>query len=53
MVIAVVQLECTETGKPVDIRSVETAPEVFTLAEHTEEIPCAHCGEGHIWISSH
>jgi endogenous inhibitor of DNA gyrase (YacG/DUF329 family) len=50
--MAMVQLKCPETGKPVDIRNVETAPEVFNLAMHIREIPCPHCGEGHTWTSS-
>jgi endogenous inhibitor of DNA gyrase (YacG/DUF329 family) len=50
-----VQLKCPETGKPMDIRDVP--PEQASLAMATvhasREIPCPHCGMGHIWTSSH
>ena len=53
--MAMVQLKCPETGKPIDIRDV--SPELALLPEnaamHITEIPCPHCGMGHIWTSSH
>jgi endogenous inhibitor of DNA gyrase (YacG/DUF329 family) len=53
--VAIVQLECPETGKPVDIGDV--SPEVALMPTAAvlavTEIPCPHCGAGHPWSSGH
>jgi endogenous inhibitor of DNA gyrase (YacG/DUF329 family) len=53
--MAMVQLKCPETGKPIDIRDVppEVASMPVSLVMQIREIPCPHCGTGHIWSSSH
>ena len=53
--MAMVQLKCPETGKPIDIG--DAPPEranMPTAAVHsTREVPCPHCAKRHIWSSSH
>lgn len=53
--MAMVQLKCPETGKPIDIG--DAPPERLNMptasAKTSREIPCPHCGKGHIWTSSH
>jgi endogenous inhibitor of DNA gyrase (YacG/DUF329 family) len=53
--MAMVQLECPETGKPIDIGDVppERAHLPMALVMKVEEVPCPHCGKGHRWSSSH
>jgi hypothetical protein len=50
--MAMVQLECPETGDPVDVGDVP--PEAFQAAViSVTEIPCPHCGGKHLWSSGH
>jgi endogenous inhibitor of DNA gyrase (YacG/DUF329 family) len=53
--MAMVQLECPETGKPIDIGNVspEYADVPMAAVMQQREIPCPHCGKRHIWSSSH
>ena len=53
--MAMVQLKCPEKGKPIDVRDVspEHADLPTALSDTVREIPCPHCGTGHIWSSSH
>ena len=52
-VMAVLQLNCPETGKPVDVVSGAVPKGRVPLALFAREIPCPHCGENHIWTHGH
>jgi hypothetical protein len=48
--MAIVQLKCPETGKPVDV--VDVPPDAFMGgALGVTEIACPHCGKSHLWAS--
>jgi hypothetical protein len=50
--MAMVQLACPETGKPVDI--LDVPPGAYQGAALTvSEISCPHCGKNHLWSSGH
>jgi endogenous inhibitor of DNA gyrase (YacG/DUF329 family) len=52
--MAMLQLKCPETGKPIDLRDARP-PRPNTLYNTglwIEEIPCPHCGETHRWTKS-
>jgi hypothetical protein len=48
--MAIVQLTCPETGKPVDILEVPAGAFQAAVLSSTE-IPCPHCGKNHLWTS--
>src|SRR4051812_32480232 len=48
--MAIVQLTCPETGKPVDILEVP-AGAFQSAVLSSPEIPCPHCGKNHLWAS--
>src|SRR4051812_41362303 len=48
--MAIVQLTCPETGKPVDILEVPAGAFQAAVLSSTE-IPCPHCGKTHLWTS--
>jgi hypothetical protein len=48
--MAMVQLMCPKTGKPVDVGDVP--PGAFQAAVlSVTEIACPHCGKNHLWSS--
>jgi hypothetical protein len=48
--MAMLQLKCPETGKPVDIR--EHQPDWGVKAHgFSRLVPCPHCGKSHAWTS--
>ena len=53
--MAMVQLKCPQTGKPVNIGDVspDVAFREMTADMRVQGIPCPHCGEDHRWSSSH
>src|SRR5438045_1369907 len=48
--MAIVQLTCPETGKPVNILEVPAGAFQAAVLSSTE-IPCPHCGKNHLWTS--
>jgi hypothetical protein len=48
--MAMAQLTCPETGKPVDILEVPAGAFQAAVLSSTE-IPCPHCGKNHLWTS--
>lgn len=48
--VATVQLECPETGKPIDIFEYRSGMGV-TADIFSRAVPCPHCGENHTWTS--
>ena len=48
--VAMVQLQCPETGKPIDIYEYRS-PGVTTADIFSRPIACPHCGESHAWTS--
>jgi hypothetical protein len=50
--MAMVQLKCPETGKPVDIVDVPPGAALGGALSVTE-IACPHCGKNHLWASGH
>jgi hypothetical protein len=51
--MAVLQLNCPETGKSLDVVRGALPNGIVPLALFSREIPCPHCGETHIWTSGH
>jgi endogenous inhibitor of DNA gyrase (YacG/DUF329 family) len=53
--MAMVQVKCPETGKPIDIGDVppEYADVPMATVATIREIRCPQCGKGHIWSSAH
>jgi hypothetical protein len=50
--VAMLQLKCPKTGRPVDIG--EYSPDgVVALAVWSRPLACPHCGEDHPWTSGH
>jgi predicted RNA-binding Zn-ribbon protein involved in translation (DUF1610 family) len=49
--VAIVQLKCPETGKPVDVWRYN-AGDLITAHAFSKPIPCPHCGKEHAWTSS-
>ncbi len=48
--VAMVQLKCPETGKPIDIYEYRSPG--FTTADiFSRPIACPHCGQNHTWTS--
>jgi hypothetical protein len=50
--MAMVQLKCPETGKPVDVVDVPPGAAMGGALSVTE-IACPHCGKNHLWSSGH
>ena len=50
--MAKVQLNCPETGNPIDLGDVPPDANL-ALALYATEIPCPHCGRKHRWTSGH
>jgi hypothetical protein len=50
--MAMLQIKCPETGKPVDIEDVPP-DSAIALVAFSREIPCPHCGKNHPWTSGH
>ena len=46
-----VQLECPETGKPIDIGEVRPDT-VFAAVRFSRPLLCPHCGEDHAWTNT-
>jgi hypothetical protein len=51
--MAVLQLNCPETAKPVDVVRDAVPNGIVPLALFSKEIPCPHCGKNHLWTSGH
>jgi endogenous inhibitor of DNA gyrase (YacG/DUF329 family) len=53
--MAMVQLKCPEAGEPIDVRDVAPEHALLPMAAVAwgTEVPCPHCGKGHLWTSSH
>jgi hypothetical protein len=51
-IVAMVQLKCPETGKPIDMFEYRSGMGV-TLDIFSRSIPCPHCGEEHTWTSEY
>jgi hypothetical protein len=50
--MAMVQLRCPETGKPMDLGDVSPhAAQAAVL--YSKEIPCRNCGKKHLWTNGH
>jgi hypothetical protein len=50
--MAMLQLKCSETGKPVDI--ADCPPDAhLALSLWSRPIACPHCGKDHPWTSGH
>lgn len=52
--MAMLQLKCPETGKPVDLHDVPAEEALLPIggAAKVWRIPCPHCGGSHTWTSS-
>ncbi len=48
--MAIVQIKCPETGKPVDVESHQPGWGVKANG-FSKPIPCPHCGKEHTWTS--
>jgi hypothetical protein len=48
--VAMVQLQCPETGKPIDIFEYRS-PGYIAAVIFSRPIACPHCGEDHTWTS--
>jgi endogenous inhibitor of DNA gyrase (YacG/DUF329 family) len=48
--MAMVQLKCPKTGKPVDIKDLPPNS-LMPLDIFSRPIRCPHCGEDHTWTS--
>jgi endogenous inhibitor of DNA gyrase (YacG/DUF329 family) len=48
--MAMLQLKCPETGKPVDLGDVPPEANI-ALSLWAREVPCPHCGGKHVWAS--
>jgi endogenous inhibitor of DNA gyrase (YacG/DUF329 family) len=49
--MAIVQLKCPETGKPVDVWEYRPG-DLVTADLFSRLIPCPHCGQNDQWTSS-
>lgn len=49
-IVAMVQLECPETGKPIDMFEYRSGM-LITADLFSGAIPCPHCGGNHTWTS--
>jgi endogenous inhibitor of DNA gyrase (YacG/DUF329 family) len=48
--MAMVQLKCPETGKPVELG--EISPDAYqALSAWSRPVPCPYCGKVHAWTS--
>jgi endogenous inhibitor of DNA gyrase (YacG/DUF329 family) len=50
--MAMVQLKCPETGKPVDIADIPPHA-VMAMSYTVTQLACPHCGKNHPWSSGH
>jgi endogenous inhibitor of DNA gyrase (YacG/DUF329 family) len=50
--MAILQLKCPETAKPVDLGDVSPDAKI-ALSLWSTEVPCLHCGGTHVWTSGH
>jgi hypothetical protein len=50
--MAMIQLKCPETGKPLDIGDVPPDA-LMALSLSSRPIACPHCGKDHPWSSGH
>lgn len=52
--MAMLQLKCPETGKPVDLHDVPAEEALLPIggAAKVWRIPCPYCGGSHTWTSS-
>lgn len=48
--VAMVQLKCPETGKPIDIYEYRS-PGITHANIFSRQVSCPHCGEPHTWTS--
>jgi endogenous inhibitor of DNA gyrase (YacG/DUF329 family) len=48
--MAIVQLKCPETGRPVDVWQYTPGSAVHA-DRFSKPIPCPHCGKSHTWTS--
>ena len=51
--MAVLQLNCPETGRPVDLVRNAVPNGIVPLALFVREILCPHCGKSHLWTHGH
>jgi hypothetical protein len=51
--MAVLQLNCPETGKPVEVVRDAVPNGIVPLALFSREILCPHCGKNHLWTHGH
>jgi hypothetical protein len=51
--MAVLQLNCPETGKPIDVVKDAVPNGNVPLALFASEILCPHCGKNRLWTSRH
>jgi len=49
--MAMVQLECPETGKPIDIGEVQPDT-VFAAVHGSRPLICPNCGKDHAWTTT-
>jgi hypothetical protein len=50
--MAMLQLRCPETEKPVELGDVPPDAKI-ALSLWSREVPCPHCGRTHVWTSGH
>jgi hypothetical protein len=50
--MAMLQLKCPTTGRPVDLGDVPPDANI-ALSLWSREVPCPHCGGKHVWTSGH